>query len=351
MGLWPRPLLQAGVDWPTIGPMDLPEPIALANLPTPVQRLTRLSHVHAADMWVKRDDLTGSHLSGNKVRKLEYLLAHALRQGATHVITCGGIQSNHCRATALAAAPLGLVPMVLLRTERGLPEDLPTPPTGNVLLDLLAGAEIHLCDPDGYAQRDARMAELAERVRQRGGRPVVVVEGGSDALGCLGYVHAALEIAQQWEGPQPTSVVVATGSGGTAAGLALGLRALGWNTRVVGMAVCDDEATFTAIVERICDEAADRYGLVRPESDRVRFLDGYQGRGYALSSDLELALIRDTARQDGLVLDPVYTAKALRGLLDVLHKDRECVGDRPLFIHTGGIFGLLGAVEPLSTCL
>ncbi|MCB9729317.1 MAG: D-cysteine desulfhydrase family protein [Deltaproteobacteria bacterium] len=329
--------------------MHLPEHLPLAHLPTPIQAMPRLSDALGVEVLVKRDDLTGSHLSGNKVRKLEFLLARAAHEGATHVVTCGGVQSNHCRATALAAAPLGMKPVLLLRTPHGRPDELPEPPTGNVLLDRLAGATLHLCDPAGYRERTRRMAELARAITAEGGRPFVIPEGGSDALGALGYVRCAAEIAEQLPDALPSSVVVATGSGGTVAGLALGFRALELPVRTVGVAVCDDEATFMGIAADIAAEARTRYGLQAPADEGLRIVDGFQGRGYALSTPDELALLRDTARLDGLVLDPVYTLKAFRALLSLAPSG--ALGPRVLFVHTGGIFGLFAASDALAPLL
>jgi D-cysteine desulfhydrase len=335
--------------WGYHGAMNLPERLALAHLPTPIQPLPRLSEALACEVLVKRDDLTGSDLSGNKVRKLEFLLAQARADQATHVITCGGVQSNHCRATALAASRLGMEPVLLLRTPTGAASELPDPPTGNVLLDRLAGATIALCDPAGYRDREARMRELAAAVVRDGGRPAIIPEGGSNALGALGYVHAAREIAEQCAGALPSTVVVATGSGGTVAGLALGFRALDLPVRTVGIAVCDDEPTFMAICARIATEARDSYDLEPPRRGQLQIVDGYQGRGYALSTPEELALLRDTVRQDGLVLDPVYTLKAFRAVCDLA--PTGALGPRVLFIHTGGIFGLFAAAGELAPLL
>jgi D-cysteine desulfhydrase len=331
--------------------MERPPRERLALLPTPIEELPRRSAEVGVRIRVKRDDLTGSHLSGNKVRKLEYLLAEAVASGATHVITCGGVQSNHCRATAWAARGLELEPVLLLRTPHGRRDDLPTPPTGNVFLDLLAGATIHVCDPAGYDEREVRMAGLAEALRARGAVPYVIPEGGSNALGALGYVDAAHEIAAQTMGDPPTSIVVATGSGGTLAGLALGLRPAGLSIPVLGMAVCDDTETFENIVHRIADEAVRRFDLRALEPGDFHVLDAYQGRGYALSTDEELTLLRDTARVDGLILDPVYTLKAWIGLLDLARRRDPLLGDSPLFIHTGGLFGLMGAGDAMAPFL
>ncbi len=322
--------------------------VPLAHLPTPVQPLQRLSAEVDLELLVKRDDLTGSHLSGNKIRKLEVLLAEALDQGATDVLTCGGVQSNHCRATALAAAPLGLHPHLLLRTPNGHLGDLPDPPTGNVLLDLLAGATLETCDPAGYRDRDRLLAAMAQRLRDAGRRPFIVPEGGSNAAGALGYVLAAQELADQHASDLPDAVVVATGSGGTVAGLAIGMKALGLPTRTLGVAVCDDAATFRAIVHRISAEATRRYGLPRLDDADFDIVEGFQGRGYALSSPDELELLRDTARRDGLVLDPVYTVKAFKAFLALARAADPRLGRRALFLHTGGLFGLFPAAAELA---
>lgn len=328
-----------------------PRRLGLAQRPTPLQHLARLSAELGLSVAVKRDDLTGSHLSGNKIRKLEYLLAEALDAGATHVLTCGGVQSNHCRATALAAAPLGLRPVLLLRTATGDRAGLPSPPSGNVLLGQLAGSIVEVCDPVGYGDREARLEALAARISAAGGTPYVVPEGGSNALGAWGYVEAAREIAAQSVGAPPDSVVVATGSGGTLAGLAIGMRALGLPTRCVGVAVCDGEATFRAIVHRISAEATARWELPRLRDEDFEVVDGYQGRGYALSTPDELQILAGVARQDGLVLDPVYTGKAFCGLLDMAASSPDRLGQRVVFLHTGGVFGLLAAGEDLAHAL
>ena len=318
-----------------------PNRLALARRPTPLEPLERLSAELGVELLVKRDDLTGSHLSGNKIRKLDYLLADALARGATAVVTCGGVQSNHCRATALAAAPLGLTPHLLLRTANGLRTEFPSPPTGNVFLDRLAGAVLHPTHPSGYARRDRVMIDIAGDIADAGGVPYIIPEGGSNALGALGYADAADEILVQCGGSPPDSVVVATGSGGTLAGLALGLEAAGVPTRALGVAVCDDAPYFRAIVDRVAAEAHDRFGLPLPSAGRYDVLEGAQGRGYALSSPDELAFLIDVARRDGLVLDPVYTGKALLGLVRTLRAAPGSLGRRVVFVHTGGLFGLL----------
>lgn len=324
------------------------ERLKLAQLPTPLHELPALSQRLGLRVRVKRDDLTGSHLSGNKVRKLEFLLGQAVAREATHVLTTGGVQSNHCRATALAAVPLGLRPVLLLRTPNGDPGDLPQPPAGNVLLDRLAGARLVPCTPAAYEQRDALLAELAEELRAAGGRPYVIPEGGSNALGAYGYVEAARELALQWGDDAPDTVVVATGSGGTLAGLAMGFKTLGLPTRPVGVPVTGDAATFRRRVLSIGTQAHATLGLPALAPEDFGLLDGYVGRGYALSTPAELSLLRDTARRDGLVLDPVYTNKAMAALVDQAPRPARPLGEDIVFLHTGGIFGLMAAGAELA---
>jgi len=324
-------------------PTPLPDKLALAALPTPLQPLTRLSSLFGIELLVKRDDLTGSHLAGNKIRKLDYILADAQRNAATAVVTCGGLHSNHARATALAAAQLGMKSVLLLRTPNGLASDLPSPLHGNLLLDRMAGARIVTCTPADYrAQRATLMQALADQLKAAGDRPYLVPEGGSNALGALGYVACVRELLAQLAAP-PDLIVVATGSGGTLAGLALGLEDAGVPTRVVGVAVCDDAPYFEAIVERIAAEAHAAYRLPVLTPGRYRVLEGFQGRGYGLTTQAELTFMLDTLRRDGLALDPVYTNKAFLGLvrsIATLAPPEDGRTPRVVFIHTGGIFGL-----------
>lgn len=313
--------------------------VPLALRPTPLQRLEGPSRRLGLEVWVKRDDLTGAALSGNKVRKLEFLLAEAQAQGADTVLTCGGLQSNHARATALAARQLGMRPLLLLRGQPG------GEPDGNLLLDRLAGAELHFCDLQGWAGRDERLKELASQVRRAGGRPYVIPEGGSNARGSLGYVQAGQELRAQQEalGLRLDSVICAVGSGGTLAGLAMA----GLDARVLGVAVCDDRPTFRARVEAIAREGA-ALGLRLPTTG-WEVIEGQQGRGYGLSSPEALRRQAAVTRETGLVLDPVYTGKAWLGLEDLAARGE--LGRSVLFWHTGGIFGLFGRGAELEAAL
>ena len=336
--------------------LDLEPPrIQLANTPTRGHWL-RFGERLGARVWMKRDDQTGSELSGNKVRKLEYLMAEALSQNATHVITCGGEQSNHARATALAAAQLGMKSILILRTD-----DPASPPatTGNILLDRLVGAELRWISRPAWRDRTRLLAEEAERVRERGGRPYVIPEGGSNALGSWGYLRAAAELARDLEGiaapDHPVTVVYACGSGGTAAGLVLGAKLLGFASRgirVAGVNVCDDRAYFLEAIGRICAEAEARWQLgAHVTAGDIDIIDGHVGLGYAKSRPEELATIREVCRADGVVLDPVYTGKAFHGVVTELARDPRRFGAAVAFLHTGGIYGLFASPETISQVL
>ena len=310
------------------------EPLSLANLWTPIERLERTSALLGIDLWVKRDDLTGAALSGNKVRKLEYLCGEARAQDADLLVTCGAVTSNHCRATAVAAAKLGMGAHLLLRG------DEPEVADGNLLLDRLVGAETTFITQEQWADRDALMADIAAQAAQTGRRPYVIPEGGSNAVGALGYVGAAAELASQAEAAEVDLGVVwhATGSGGTTAGLALGFE--GTDVEVCGVAVCDDAAYFDAAITRI----------VAPfeASPSWRILDGYQGAGYAQATDEELAFYAEVARREGLILDPVYSGKAFRALCLEAEAGRLPTDRAVVFVHTGGIFGVFSFAEAFA---
>jgi D-cysteine desulfhydrase len=335
--------------------LDLEPPrISLANLPTRGHWLR--SAVAGTKIWVKRDDQTGSELSGNKVRKLEYLMAEALAQNADHVITCGGEQSNHARATAMAAARLGLKSTLILRCD-----DPGHPPatTANILLDRLAGARIRWITRPAWRDRNRLLAEEAERIRGAGGRPYVIPEGGSNALGSWGYIRAMLELVTDLEGiaapDHPVTIVYACGSGGTGAGLILAHKLLGLahrGIRVAGVNVCDDRAYFVDAIGRICADAEERWQLdAHVTPDDIDIVDGHVGLGYAKSRPEELATIRDACRSDGIVLDPVYTGKAFHGVAAELRRDPGRFGAAVAFIHTGGMYGLFAAPEAMAAVL
>jgi D-cysteine desulfhydrase len=329
-----------------------PPRVPLAHAPTPLDQLRRTGIDLGVELYIKRDDLSGVSMTGNKVRKLEFLLADAVARGADTILTCGGAQSNHCRATAVAAAKLGLKVRLLLRT----PDPLNPPALeGNLLLDRLVGAEVVWITPDEYRRREEIFRRMSDELADQGRRPYVVPEGGSNALGAWGYVVCAEELAGDLAALGPartTTVVYAAGSGGTGAGLILGARLCGLDARIVGFNVCDDRGYFVSAIGGIVDDMIREHWLkVRFARERdVEIIDGYVGRGYAESRPEELELIAQIARSEGIFLDPVYTGKAFYGMVSELKKSPGALGERIVFVHTGGLFGLFpkaGELAPL----
>jgi D-cysteine desulfhydrase len=319
--------------------------LCLAHLPTPIVRPARLAEAMGIDLWMKRDDATGGAESGNKVRKLEFLLADAQRRDADTVITCGGIQSNHARATALVAAGLGMRALLFLRTTEPDLDASRAPLEGNVLLDRMVGAELRLITPAQYRERGRIMAEAAVELEAAGRRPYVIPEGGSNGLGALGYVEAMAEVRRQLDvgiaGGQPFDVVVhACGSGGTAAGVALGAGRYEVAAEVRAMAVCDDAPTFETVIDRIMAEAIDLDPRLGRAAARLVVDDRAKGPAYGVSTADQRRRVVQAARLSGLVFDPVYTGKALSGLWDLVESG-ALRGERVLFLHTGGLPGLL----------
>lgn len=317
---------------------NFPDRISLAHLPTPVEKLERLSQTfEGPEIYVKRDDLTGMAKTGNKVRKLEYLVAEALRDGCDLLITCGGPQSNHARATAVAAAKMGLKSHLVLRNAAGGDLD------GNLFLDRLVGAEVTFIATQEYERAEEIMARLADEHDAKGGKAYVITEGGSNALGALGYVTAIEELSRQAKAQRLEfdHMLCAVGSGGTLAGMLLGRRLYDLKAEILGINVCDDAPYFQNRVFNILAEAKRRFGFeFSMKKSEISVIDGYVGKGYGLSSQEEIDLIKQVARLEGLLLDPVYTGKAMFALRDLIRKGRLQAGEKVLFWHTGGIFGL-----------
>ncbi len=327
--------------------------LELAHLPTPLQLCRPLGEQLGIELWIKRDDATGGPEAGNKIRKLEYLLADALDRNCDTVITCGGVQSNHARATAVAAASLGLRTVLLLRAPglehddggKGIvPEREHAPLIGNVLLDCLLGAELRLITAASYKRRNELMAAAAVELRARGANPYVIPEGGSNGLGAFGYVAAMAEIRRQLDGGsadgQPFDLVVhPCGSGGTAAGTALGAKQYEVAKRLCAMAVCEDVAYFENRITEIITQAQQLDESLGEPADWMVH-DGAKGPAYAVASTEQRQRIISVARQTGLVLDPVYTGKAMCGLIQ-LCETGQVDAHRVLFLHTGGLPGLL----------
>ncbi|MCB1688212.1 MAG: D-cysteine desulfhydrase family protein [Halioglobus sp.] len=316
-----------------------PRKIDLAQTPTPLQYLERASQKWGCGhrLWVKRDDLTGCTLSGNKVRKLEFITAHAIDNGYDTLLTCGGVQSNHCRATALAGAQLGLGVHLLLRG------DAPGELDGNFLLDHLAGATVNCYDSAYFVREiDALFRQWQDHYGAQGHKAMVVPTGGSDGIGAWGYIAACEELLSDFStaGIEQAHIVTATGSGGTQTGLTLGVALHQLPATVWGVNVCDNAQYF---LDKVASDTADWQRLY-PDAPAVavepRVLDGYVGQGYAIASQEVYELIGDLSRLEGLVLDPVYTGKAFAGMLAEIASGRFEGCRDIVFVHTGGIFGV-----------
>lgn len=314
----------------------------LVHGPTPIQTHPALNRILECEVWLKRDDMTAGAEAGNKIRKLEYLLGDALSQEADTVITCGGTQSNHARATALLCRQVGLKCVLILRSEHEGDRAL----VGNLLLSHLSGANIRYISAAEYSQRVTLLQSVADELRQNGAKPYVIPEGGSNGLGALGYVDAIEEVQKQARlGLVPEtldSVAFACGSGGTAAGVALGIAHFGVAKRADAFAVCDDKAYFEQQVAGIVAEATRR----RPElgtPGRLNIHDAYKGPRYGAMDGEQLEFLRYVASETGFLFDPVYSGKALFGLSKLEDKP-----NRVLFIHTGGLPGLLAQSDVLA---
>jgi D-cysteine desulfhydrase len=332
--------------------------LRLANLPTPLECAPRLSEALGVDLWIKRDDASGGPEAGNKIRKLEFLLADALDRERDTIITCGGLQSNHARATASLAARLGLSCVLLLRDPelthdddgQGIPIDASDRVLdGNLLLDCLLGAEVRLITPATYRRRHAAMETMSASLQAGGAKPYVIPEGGSNGLGALGYVAAMEEIREQLDeaADPPFDVIVhACGSGGTSAGVALGAAHYGVADAARSMAVCDDEPIFEARIGEIMAQAR-KLDARLGEPCEWSVDASAKGPAYAVSTPQQRQRIIEVARLSGLILDPVYTGKAFDGLW------RHCASGllrdkRVLFIHTGGLPGLLAQADSME---
>ncbi|MCK6383978.1 MAG: D-cysteine desulfhydrase family protein [Rhodocyclaceae bacterium] len=316
----------------------------MARLPTPIEPLPRLSaHLDGPKLYVKRDDLTGLGLGGNKLRKLEFLLGEARAQDAEVVLTVGALQSNHARLTAAACARLGLDCELILR--RGSHASEAYLHSGNLLLDRLFGARLH--ELQAQESREERMAVRAEILRAEGQRPYCIPVGGSCGLGNLGYVACANEILLQSDemNVRFDAVVVATGSGGTQGGLVAGMK-LADGVPVIGIAV---EGTRTEQEVLAAGQAAEALRLLGQEEtgieSTVEVLDEFVGPGYARPSESMREALSMAARFEGLVLDPVYTGKAFAGFIALARSGRYGKDQSLLFVHTGGTPGLFGYPE------
>ncbi len=318
----------------------------LIEAPTPLEKLERLSTWAGRDIYIKRDDTTTLALGGNKVRKLEYLAADALAQGADTLITAGAIQSNHVRQTAALAARLGLGCVALLENPIGT-EDANYLHNGNRLLLELFDAKVELVE--NLDNADEQLQALAARLRTSGKKPYLVPIGGSSAVGALGYVRAGLELAEQIKqtGLDFSAVVLASGSAGTHSGLALALAEQLPELPVIGVTVSRSEEAQFPKVQGLAERTAELLDIALPSAFKVQLWDEYFAPRYGEPNAGTLSAIKLIASHEGLLLDPVYTGKAMAGLLDGIGRQR--FNDGPLiFLHTGGAPALFAYPDVFS---
>jgi D-cysteine desulfhydrase family pyridoxal phosphate-dependent enzyme len=320
----------------------------IANLPTPLQYAPRLTEALGGPrIYIKRDDLTGLALGGNKTRKLEYLVAHALRQGATHLITIGGAQSNHVRQTSAAARLAGLKAILILESKVPEPEV-----QGNLLLDVLLGAEYHVIE--SMSERDEVIEQISSDLKSRGDVPYVIPVGGSNGVGSLGYVSAMLELTYQlWcDSISPVAMYFGSGSGGTQAGIELGARLFGLQMDIRGVMVSPNREAKLVQINRVLDEACQLLEIANPvPPDEITLLEGYTGAGYGMPTPEGLEAIALLARTEGILLDTVYTAKAFSAMIAEIRERRYAATDSVIFLHTGGAPALFAKVPDLQPIL
>ncbi|MBT5973372.1 D-cysteine desulfhydrase family protein [Desulfobacula sp.] len=318
----------------------------LAEFPTPIQYLDGLTKkCKGPAIYMKRDDLTSLGMGGNKTRKLEFLIGEALYQEKNTLVTAGGIQSNHCRLTAAAASKAGLeCHLVLNGTE-------PEIPNGNLLLDKIFGAKIHFCD---RKNRDKRFFQVEDELALAGKKPYLIPVGGSNGIGSVGYVNAMLELDTQLNDMDvtPDAIVFASSSGGTQAGLALGAKISGFKGDILGISIDQIKSgsdPFPPVLTSIANATAERIGSdIRMTDSDFSLNCDYLGAGYAMPGDLEFNAIRDLSLHEGVLLGPVYTARAMGGLIDLIQKGYFTKDQKVLFWHTGGTPELFAWADQLQ---
>lgn len=318
--------------------------VQLGFFPTPVVELDNLSKVLGGpQIFMKRDDLSGLALGGNKTRKLEYILADALAKGCDSIVTAGAAQSNHCRQTAAAAAKLGVDCHLVLGGEE------PNEITGNLLLDHLFGAHIHWA---GDNRKGQDIPRVYSQLSAQGKKPYIVPYGGSNELGAISFMHAVQELEMQTSGQAFSHIVFASSSGGTHAGLVLGKQLCGQDYQIVGINIDKDQEGQPGYRHDLLKLIRQTAILIGMDSDidegQLILRDDYIGRGYGVVGDLERDAITLTAKHEGILLDPVYTGRAMGGLIDMIRQGNFTKTDKVLFWHTGGAPALFAYGDQLS---
>lgn len=315
----------------------MPEKLNFANLPTKIEKLESLSEQMDSNIYIKRDDQTGTEISGNKIRKLEFAVKQALDDGCDYLITCGGIQSNHARATAAIAAKLGIGAYLVLRAGEEPKSE------GNYFLDQILGADIKLITAEEYSNERAEiMEEIKGDLYKKGHNGYIIPEGASNGIGSFGYINAMKEIqAQEKEmGIEFDAIVLSVGSGGTYAGMFYENYITNGNKKIYGVNISNDADHFKKTILELLDEISTYTDQnIDINKDDIDIIDGYVGDGYALSRKEEIDFISEFARTEGIVLDPVYTGKGMYGFTSELEKGTFSQYKKILFIHTGGIYG------------
>ncbi len=315
-----------------------------AHLPTPLEPMERISRaLGGPNIWIKRDDCTGLSSGGNKTRKLEFLMADAVERKADTIITQGATQSNHARQTTAIAAKLGMECHVLLEDRTGY-EDQAYVYNGNVLLDQLHGATISGRPAD--TDMNAAMEELAQILRDDGKTPYIIPGGGSNEIGALGYVNAAIELTTQANDRslRIDHLVHATGSSGTQAGLVLGMEGMNTGIPVYGVGVRAPKQKQEEMIYSLAQRTAEYMGLSPDVVARERVVanSDYVGDGYGLPTDAMVEAVKMMAQYEGILLDPVYSGKGFSGLIDLIRKGHFKQGENVVFLHTGGSISLFG---------
>jgi D-cysteine desulfhydrase family pyridoxal phosphate-dependent enzyme len=300
---------------------------SFSNLPTPVQHLEHLGNkLGYPNLYIKRDDLTGLEFGGNKTRKLEYVIWDAISKNADVIVTVGGLQSNHARQTAAVCARFHIKCVLILT--RG---DSENPPSGNLFLNTLFGADVVLCDT---TNKDETIAMVMNRIKSVGQNGYFIPLGASTSIGAYAYKNAFFELSEQHSNFDV--IVLASGSGGTQAGLIHGAHCKNWQGRIYGVSILFDQQSLQGFVNPLLAEMATYDGVEAVSADKVLIDDGFLGGGYGVMGDLEKKAILVFAREEGILLDPVYTGRAAGAMMELMDKGEFNKKDRILFWHTGG---------------